>query len=128
MVAKKKGPSRVEMAAGIYGCEVGELMAWHEFEDGSVAIIAPSGQKFTYPADRLAQERMEPVEPAPASVMARHSEEPLTIQPPQDETPTNISEHAGETVPKKKSSTNPRSARKPDQLVPNRLIDESTDP
>lgn len=49
----KDSGSPVDLAAAIYGCKVEELLSYHEFEDGSVAIIAPTGQKFTYPVETL---------------------------------------------------------------------------
>jgi hypothetical protein len=45
--------SPVDLAALIYGCNTEDFLSHHEFEDGSVAIIAPTGQKFTYSAQRL---------------------------------------------------------------------------
>jgi hypothetical protein len=46
-------PSPVDLAALVYGCNTEDLLSYHEFEDGSVVIIAPTGQKFTYSAQRL---------------------------------------------------------------------------
>lgn len=62
-MAKKRGPSRVELAARLYGCEVGELLSQHEFKDGSVAIIAPTGQKFVYSAERILEEQDKDMAP-----------------------------------------------------------------
>jgi hypothetical protein len=45
----------VEVAARIYGCKVKDLLSWSEKEDGSVVIIAPTGQKFTYSAEEIVQ-------------------------------------------------------------------------
>ena len=54
----KDSGSPVDLAVAIYGCKVEDLLSYHEFEDGSVAIIAPTGQKFTYPAEQLLQQLM----------------------------------------------------------------------
>jgi hypothetical protein len=47
--------SPVQLAAAIYGCRVEELLSYREYEDGSVVIIAPSGQKFAYSAEAIMQ-------------------------------------------------------------------------
>jgi hypothetical protein len=49
----------VDVAARIYGCQVDELLSWSEKEDGSVAIIAPTGQKFTYSGLDIMQELLK---------------------------------------------------------------------
>jgi len=42
-------------AAKIYGCKVSELMKVRFGENGSVVIIAPTGQKFIYSAEQIAE-------------------------------------------------------------------------
>ena len=54
-MASKKRVSPVQLAAQIYGCRVEELLSYREHEDGSVVIIAPSGQKFAYSAESIKQ-------------------------------------------------------------------------
>ena len=55
-MATKKRMSLVQLAAAIYGCRVEELLSYREYEDGSVVIIAPSGQKFAYSGEALLAE------------------------------------------------------------------------
>jgi hypothetical protein len=52
--------SLVAVAAKIYGCEVSDLLSWAEKDDGSVVIIAPTGQKFTYSANEIMKKILEP--------------------------------------------------------------------
>jgi hypothetical protein len=52
--------SLVSVAAKIYGCGVSDLLSWSEKDDGSVVIIAPTGQKFTYSADEIMRKILEP--------------------------------------------------------------------
>jgi hypothetical protein len=52
--------SLVAVAAKIYGCGVSDLLSWSEKDDGSVVIIAPTGQKFTYSADEIMKKILEP--------------------------------------------------------------------
>ena len=107
---KKKPPSPIELAARIYGCDLSDLLAYHEFEDGSVAIIAPTGQKFTYSADRLLQETLKSPTPAPST--ATHSDIPPEIPSAQVQ-----------TARKRKSCP------APDTIIESQpLIDQLTDP
>ena len=65
-MASKKRVSPVQLAAQIYGCRVEELLSYREHEDGSVVIIAPSGQKFAYSAESIKQVMLaEESPPAP---------------------------------------------------------------
>ena len=54
-MASKKRISLVQLAAKLYGCPMADLLSYREYEDGSVVIIAPSGQKFTYSAESIMQ-------------------------------------------------------------------------
>jgi hypothetical protein len=54
--------SLVAVAAKIYGCGVSDLLSWAEKDDGSVVIIAPTGQKFTYSADEIMKKILEPTD------------------------------------------------------------------
>lgn len=78
MTAKKK-KSPVQLAAAIYGCEPRELLAHHEFEDGSIAIIAPSGQKFIYPAERILEERVKQMDTPPVTPKEAKEQEPINV-------------------------------------------------
>ena len=49
--------SNKEVAAALYGCDQEELIKFRECENGSVVIIAPTGQKFTYSAEQLEAKR-----------------------------------------------------------------------
>jgi hypothetical protein len=52
--------SLAAVAAKIYGCGVSDLLSWSEKDNGSVVIIAPTGQKFTYSADEIMRKILEP--------------------------------------------------------------------
>ena len=54
-MANRNKLSLVQLAARLYGCPVEELLSYREYEDGSVVIIAPSGQKFAYSAESIKQ-------------------------------------------------------------------------
>jgi len=56
--------SNKEVAAALYGCDQEELIKFRECENGSVVIIAPTGQKFTYSAEQLEAKR-EKMKPKP---------------------------------------------------------------
>ena len=58
---KKISPrdKRITAAAAIYGCKVSELMSYGISDVGRVSIIAPTGQKFIYSAEQIA-EAMKP--------------------------------------------------------------------
>ena len=51
--------SNKEIAALIYGCEVEELLGFRACENGDLSIIAPTGQKFVYPATQVEAKRAE---------------------------------------------------------------------
>jgi hypothetical protein len=55
-------PSPVDLAALIYDCDTQDLLSYHEFPDGSVTIIAPTGQKFHYSAARIHEMLLEVTE------------------------------------------------------------------
>ena len=63
---------RLQAAAGIYGCMVDDLMSYRHLDDGAVVIIAPTGQKFIYPAAEIDAmcEEMTPKREAPAAKKA----------------------------------------------------------
>ena len=102
---KQNKPSPVQLAARIYGCPVEDLLSHRVYPDGSVVIIAPTGQKFAYSAESLLQElaRQSPAPtlrqvagaeerrldeescPAPtgqSSLFQLENEEPVGINPP----------------------------------------------
>jgi hypothetical protein len=57
---------RITAAARIYGCKGSELMKVRFVDDGSVVIIAPTGQKFIYSAEQIAEatpKRRAPAKP-----------------------------------------------------------------
>jgi hypothetical protein len=58
----RKIPSPVDLAALVYGCNTEDLLSYHEFPDGSVTIIAPTGQKFHYSAARIHEMLLEVTE------------------------------------------------------------------
>ena len=70
-MAKRNKLSLVQLAARLYGCPVEELLSYREYEDGSVVIIAPSGQKFTYPAESIMQFVLR--EESPQATLKLHS-------------------------------------------------------
>ena len=79
---KQNKPSPVQLAARIYGCPVEELLSYREYDDGSVVIIAPTGQKFTYSAHSIMECALKSTEistpaagpiPKPNSYSAPHS-------------------------------------------------------
>ena len=51
----------IDVAAALFGCDTGELIKSRECEDGSVVIIAPTGQKFIYGVEEIdaKREKME---------------------------------------------------------------------
>jgi hypothetical protein len=55
-------PSPVDLAALIYDCDTEDLLSYHEFPDGSVTIIASTGQKFHYSAARIHEMLLEVTE------------------------------------------------------------------
>ena len=63
---KQTKPTPLQLAARLYGCPVEDLLSHRVYPDGSVVIIAPTGQKFAYSAEALLEElaRQSPV-PAP---------------------------------------------------------------
>lgn len=54
----------IAVAAALYGCQVEELMGFAEREDGSLVIIAPTGQKFRYDQVLVNAKRAEMAEAA----------------------------------------------------------------
>lgn len=54
-----------KVAAQIYGCNLEDLLSYCEHADGSVVIIAPTGQKFAYSADEIMAKVLESTRPAP---------------------------------------------------------------
>jgi hypothetical protein len=44
---------KLEAAAKLLDCKPGELMAYRDLEDGGLSVIAPTGQKFIYGAEKL---------------------------------------------------------------------------
>jgi hypothetical protein len=60
-----------KVAAQIYGCNLEDLLSYCEHADGSVVIIAPSGQKFTYSADEIMIKVLESTQPAPEVATSR---------------------------------------------------------
>ena len=60
----------VEIAAQIYSCKVEELLSYCEYEDGSVVIIAPTGQKFAYSAEQIMKRILENAEESPEATVS----------------------------------------------------------
>ena len=106
-MASKKRVSPVQLAAQIYGCRVEELLSYREYEDGSVVIIAPSGQKFSFSAESIKQVMLaEESPPAPldkggaeASEVAKEAEGPEEPEAPKVSKVAKVvevvNEHAG---------------------------------
>ena len=78
---KQTKPTPLQLAARLYGCPLEDLLSHRVYPDGSVVIIAPTGQKFAYSAEALLKElaKQSPV-PAPGPTAgdeeARSAEEP----------------------------------------------------
>ena len=54
----------IAVAAALYGCQVDELLSFAEREDGSLVIIAPTGQTFRYDQVLVNAQRAEMAEAA----------------------------------------------------------------
>ena len=65
---KQNKPSPVQLAARIYGCPVEQLLSYREYDDGSVVIIAPTGQKFTYSAHSIMEYALKSAEESPTAM------------------------------------------------------------
>ena len=78
---KQTRPTPLQLAARLYGCPVEDLLSHRAYPDGSVAIIAPSGQKFAYSAESLLQE-LARQSPVPAPRQAAGDEEPHSAEEP----------------------------------------------
>ena len=64
---KQTKPTPIQLAAKLYGCPVEELLSYREYDDGSVVIIAPTGQKFTYSAHSIMEYALKSAEGSPAA-------------------------------------------------------------
>ena len=71
----------VEIAAQIYSCKVEELLSYREYENGSVVIIAPTGQKFTYSPEQIMGRILKNAEMV--SEVGQASAGPVTKESPQ---------------------------------------------
>jgi hypothetical protein len=76
---KQNKPSPLQLAAHLYGCQVEDLLSHRVYPDGSVVIIAPTGQKFTYSAEALLAE-LARQNPAPPPRQAAGDEEPRSAE------------------------------------------------
>ena len=105
-MASKKRISLVQLAAKLYGCPVEELLSYREYENGSVAIIAPSGQKYSYSSESIMQfvlkkEAEAPKDPDVPEVskvakVAEVPEAPEELEVPKAAKVTKVAnEHAG---------------------------------
>ena len=55
----------LELAAGIFGCNVEEILSFRLLPSGGINIIAPTGQKFTYSDGELEEQLHKVTKPEP---------------------------------------------------------------
>ena len=78
---KQTKPTPLQLAARLYGCPLEDLLSHRAYPDGSVVIIAPTGQKFTYSPEALLAE-LTTQSPAPTLRPPAGDEEPRSGEEP----------------------------------------------